>query len=141
MPGRREGIVTVDGNRWWKVPALALSGAYGVVGLGLTTELLRTGEESIGDGWLTLVSLLVAVYWVGVGLIVLPLAWFAHRGSRWARIGLAVVAALGGAWAAYWLSYEQYEWEGLVVAGTTVLLCAVASIVAVALLVRERLSR
>ena len=136
-----EATDRVHGRLWWSAPAVAICGAYGLVGIGLTVELIRTGDDSLGEGWELVVPMIAAMYWVGVGVLVLPLAWFAHRGARWARIGLAVVGAVGAAWAGYWLSYEQYGWEGLAVAGATVFLCAIASIVAIGSLVRERSGR
>lgn len=125
-------------DRRWAVPALALSGAFVVLGVGMTVEMFRGAEDSgVGDVRL-LAAVVASAYWLGVGSLVLGLAWFAHGGSRWARLGLGLVGTIGCGAALYWLSYEQYGIEGLAVVGSTALLCAVTAVTS---LVRSAVSR
>jgi hypothetical protein len=78
-------------NLWWAVPALALIAAIGSAGKWVSasvggTELASETGLGGGDGWFTLITVLIAT-----GLMV---AWRQSR-QRGIAIGAAVLAAIG----------------------------------------------
>jgi hypothetical protein len=89
QPVAARGPVTPAPAAWWAVPVLGLLAVIGCAGLWQKGELGGTEIDSAnglsGDGWFTLILVLVAV-----GLLIV----WRQGGQRWAAITAGVVSLL-----------------------------------------------
>lgn len=93
---------------------------------GTTVELLNGG-----DPW-GLVPVALLMLWSTTLIVAVALVLPTWAGWRWPRRVLGVAAAATAVYAVYWLSYEQVETAGILVALTVVALSTFAVAAAVA---------
>lgn len=109
-----------------RIAAGAFLSALLVAAGGTTVELLN-GNDSLG-----LVPAALLLLWGTTLTVAAALVLPTWAGWRWPRRVLGVAAAATAGYAVYWLSYEQVETAGLLVALTVMALSTVAVAGAVA---------